>query len=67
MGYNEVAEGKAENGRAILLKILRKKFNKIPKDVENKIGKMTDPVALDSWVEHALTCPSMSEFARAVR
>jgi len=61
------AEGKAETGREILLKILRKRFNKVPRDVENTIRKMTDPVALDSWAEHALDCQSMTEFAQAVR
>jgi len=66
-----IAEGEArgvvKNGREVLLKILRKKFQKIPKDVENKISKMTDPVALDSWAEHALDCQSMAEFSQAVR
>ena len=59
-------EGKIENGREVLLKILRKRFNKVPRDVENTIRKMNDPVALDSWAEHALDCQSMAEFAQAV-
>ena len=61
------AEGKIEKGREMLLKILRARFNRIPKDVENTIRKMTDPVALDSWAVHAATCQSMSEFSQAVR
>ena len=60
-------EGKIEKGREILLKILRKKFNKVPKDVENKIGKMNDPVALDSWAVHAAICQSMNEFTEALK
>ncbi|MCL2304436.1 MAG: hypothetical protein FWC43_03745 [Planctomycetaceae bacterium] len=31
------------------------------------ICKMNDPVALDSWAEHALDCQSMAEFATAIR
>ena len=61
------ARGIIKKGREVLLKILRKKFNKVPRDVENTISKMTDPVALDSWAEHALDCQSMAEFAKAVR
>jgi len=61
------AEGKAETGREILLKILRKRFNKVPRDVESTIRKMSDPVALDSWAEHALDCQSMTDFAQAIR
>ena len=60
-------KGRAEAGREMLLKILRKRFNRIPRDVENTIQKMTDPIALDSWAEHALDCQSMAEFAKAVR
>ena len=61
------AEGEVKKGREMLLKILRARFNRVPRDVENTVRKMTDPVALDSWAEHALTCQSMDEFAKAVR
>jgi hypothetical protein len=61
------SEGQVDKGREMLLKILRSKFNKIPKDVEKTISKMNDPVSLDSWAEHALACQSMAEFAQAVR
>jgi hypothetical protein len=61
------AEGKAEQGKGTLLKILRAKFKRVPRDVENAIHKMTDPVALDSWAVHAATCESMNEFAEAIR
>jgi len=53
------AEAKAET----LLKILWKKFNKVPKKTEKAICKMTDPVALDSLAIHAATCQSLKEFA----
>jgi len=60
-------EGKAEGKAETLLKILRKRFNKIPRDVESTICKMSDPVALDSWAEHALDCQSMADFTQAIR
>jgi len=57
--------GEAREKAGTLLKILRKRFTKVPRDVENTIRKMTDPVALDSWAEHAATCESMDEFAQS--
>jgi len=56
---------KAEQSKGTLLKILRARFKRVPRDVENTISKMTDPVALDSWAVHAATCESMNEFATA--
>ena len=50
-----------------LLKILRGKFDRVPKETEKAINKMTDPVALDSWAIHAATCQSMEEFAKALK
>ena len=50
-----------------LLKILRGKFDKVPKETEKAINQMTDPVALDSWAIHAATCQSMKEFAEALK
>ena len=61
------ADGRVEQRKDTLLKILRKKFSKVPRDVENTIRKMTDPVSLDSWAEHAAICQSMNEFAEAIR
>jgi len=61
------AEGKAEQGKSTLLKILHARFKRVPKDVENTISRMTDSVALDSWAVHAATCESMNEFAEAIR
>jgi len=57
------AEGKAET----LLKILRERFNRIPKETEKRISQMTDPIALDSWAIQAATCQSMDEFVEAFR
>jgi len=68
IGYSEgKTDGKAEQGKNTLLKILRARFHKVPRDVEKLIKSMTDPVALDSWAVHAATCQSMNEFAEAIR
>ena len=61
------ARGEARGKTETLLKILRARFKRVPRDVENSIGKMTDPVALDSWAIHAATCESMNEFAQSIR
>ena len=61
------AEGKAEGKIETLLKILRVRFRRVPRDVEMVIRKMTDPIALDSWAEYALTCQSMNEFSQSIR
>ena len=60
-------KGKAEGKTETLLKILRARFKRVPRDVENTISKMTDPIALDSWAIHAATCESMNEFATSIR
>ena len=61
------ARGEARGKIETLLKILRARFKRVPRDVENTISKMNDPVALDSWAIHAATCESMDEFATAIR
>jgi len=61
------AEGEVRKGRNMLLAFLRAKFHKIPKDVENTIRKMTDSTAMESWAQHAASCQSMAEFAKAIR
>ncbi len=61
------AEGKTEGKTETLLKILRARFKRVPRDVESIISKMTDPIALDSWAVHAAMCESMDEFATAIR
>jgi hypothetical protein len=57
------ARGKAE----AVLTVLRARFKKVPKGIENVIRQMADPIALDSWAAHAATCQSLDEFAKAVK
>ena len=57
------ARGKAES----ILKVLRARFKKIPKDVEEAILAIVDPIALDSWAVQAATCDTLEEFAEALQ
>ena len=59
------AEGKVEGKAELLLKILREKFDRVPKATEKAILQMTDPIALDSWAIQAATSKSMNEFVAA--
>jgi hypothetical protein len=66
-GPSYFAKGEARGKAETLLKILRARFKRVPKDVEKTIRAMTDPIALDSWAVHAATCSSMDDFAKALR
>jgi len=61
------AQGKAEGGRNAVLAVLRARFKKVPKGVENAIRAISDSIALESWAAHAATCQSMEEFAEALK
>lgn len=58
-----IAQGKAD----IVLTLLRNKFTKVPKRIENAIRSMTDPTALESLAVHVLHCQSLEEFEKALR
>jgi len=62
-----VAIGKAEVGRNAVLTVLRARFKKVPKGVENAIRGISDSIALESWTAYAATCQSMEEFAEALK
>jgi hypothetical protein len=57
------ARGKAQT----ILAILRKRFNRVPKDTKRTILSMNDPVALESWAVQAAICESLAEFATALK
>ena len=61
------AEGKAEAGRNMVLTVLRARFKRVPKDVEQAILAISDPIALESWAAQAATCETLDEFAEALR
>jgi len=47
----------------MVLKALRKKFKKVPKRIEDAIRGMSDPIALESLLEHAIDSNTLDEFA----
>ena len=61
------AEEKTETGRNMVLVALRRKFGKVPKGIEKAILAMSDPVALESLLEHAIDSKTLDEFATALR
>ena len=61
------AQGKAEAGRNMVLTALRKKFKKVPKQVEQAVLAMSDPIALASLLEHVFDSNTLNEFAEALK
>ena len=58
------AEEKTETGRNMVLAVLRARFKKVPKSVEQAIRQMNDPIALESRAADAATCQSLDEFVQ---
>jgi hypothetical protein len=61
------ARGKAETGRNAVLAVLRARFKRVPKDIEQAIRQMSDSIALESLAAHAATCESLDDFATALK
>jgi hypothetical protein len=57
----EVGELKAS--RNLVLAALRRKFKKIPKKIEMAVLAMSDPIALESVLEHVIDSNTLDEFA----
>jgi DNA-binding protein Fis len=61
------AKGKAEAGRNMVLAALRRKFKKVPKGIETEILAMSDPIALESLLVHAIDSSTLDEFAAVLK
>jgi hypothetical protein len=61
------AEGKAEASRNMVLTALRKKFKKVPKGIEKAVLAMSDSIALESLLEHAIDSNTLDEFTTALK
>ena len=61
------ARGEAKAGRNMVLTALRKKFTKVPKGIEKAVLAMSDPIALESLLEHAIDSNTLDEFAAVVK
>ena len=57
------ARGEVKAGRNLVLKALRKKFKKVPKEIERSVHAMSDPIALESMLEHVFDSNTLDEFA----
>jgi hypothetical protein len=55
-------KGKAE----MVLKALRRKFENIPPEIEEAVCAKSDPIALESLMEHAIDSDTLDEFATAL-
>ena len=53
--------------RGKVLTILETRFSRVSQNIEKTVRSMTDPIALESLVEHAKSCKSLAEFAEAIR
>jgi hypothetical protein len=58
-----IAIGEAKAGRNLVLQALRKKFMKVPKKIEKAVLAMSDPIALESVLEHVIDSDTLDEFA----
>jgi hypothetical protein len=60
-------EGAVKTGRNMVLKAIRKKFSQVPQEIEAAVLAMSDPIALESLLEHALDSGTLDEFSTALK
>jgi len=58
-----IADGAVRGRAEMVLKALRKKFKKVPKGIEQSVLAMSDPIALESMLEHVFDSNTLDEFA----
>ena len=56
-----------EDRAKMVAKALRTKFKIVPKEIEESVLAMSDPVALESLLEHAIDSETLDEFATALQ
>ena len=54
--------GKAETGRNMILAFLRGRFGNVPKEIEEAVNQMNDPIALESLLARTANCKTLDEF-----
>jgi len=57
---------KAETGQNMVLTALRKKFKQIPPEIEESVLERSDPIALESLLEHVFDSDTLDEFETAL-
>jgi hypothetical protein len=61
-----IEKAAAKTGQNMVLTVLRKRFKQVPKEVEDAVLAMTDPIALESMHEHAIDSNTLDEFVSAL-
>ena len=56
-------EGGTEASRKMVLAFLRGKFGNVPKEIEEAVNQMNDPIALESLAARTGNCKTLDEFA----
>jgi hypothetical protein len=56
-------QGGTEASRNVVLAYLRGKFGTVPKDIEDAVRRMNDPIALESLAARTANCTTLEEFA----
>jgi len=57
------ADAKAETGQNMVLKALRRKFQNIPREVEEAVLSKSDPIVLESLLEQAIDSDTLEDFS----
>jgi hypothetical protein len=57
------AEAVVKDRAEMILKTLRRRFNSVPHGIEESVLAMSDPIALESVLEHAIDSKTLDEFA----
>jgi len=60
------ARGEVRTGRNMVLKALRTKFKKVPKEIEEAVLGKSDSIALESLLEQVFLCDTLDEFAEGL-
>ncbi|MDR2754230.1 MAG: Rpn family recombination-promoting nuclease/putative transposase [Planctomycetaceae bacterium] len=55
-------EGEVNRGIKDVLRILSLRFKRVPQSISRAVNLYKDPIALDSLLEHAATCKTLTEF-----
>jgi hypothetical protein len=51
----------------MVLKAIRRKFKQVPQEIEDAVLAMSDPIALESLLEHAIDSDTLGKFATALK
>ena len=60
------ARGEVRKGRNMVLVALRKKFGLVPAEIEGAVLAMSDSIALESLLEHAIDSNTLEEFSESL-